>query len=55
MIVASCSIKVPPNGVEEVAYKPLDCPWLYERKTVEADVQIRKDDPIVVSELELGV
>src|SRR5258706_14524588 len=26
--------------MEEIACEPLDCPWLYERKTAKAEVQI---------------
>ena len=51
-ICSSCSNTHP---VEEIACESLDCAWLYERKTAEAEVQIWKDVPIVVSEVELGV
>ena len=41
--------------MEEIVCESLDCPWLYERKTAGAEVQIWKKVPIVVSELELSV
>jgi hypothetical protein len=41
--------------MEEIACESFDCSWLYERKTAEAEVQIWKDVPTVVSGLKLGV